>query len=98
MKQFNYHMLCLARDARELTQAGLAQKMGVGQGALSKYETGLLSPPDEVVALIARTLRFPESFFYQPEQPYGFPPFHFRKRKKLSAKTLNRIIAEMNIC
>lgn len=98
MQQFNYHMLCLARDVRELTQAGLARRMKIAQGTLSKYETGLLSPPHEVVAEIAEALLFPKSFFYQPEQPYGFPPFHFRKRKKLSTKALNRIISEMNIC
>jgi IrrE N-terminal-like domain len=30
-------------------------------------------------------------------RPYGLPPFHYRRRKKLSAKTLARIVAEMNI-
>jgi len=98
MQQFNYHLLCVARDAREFTQAGLAQKMNISQGALSKYETGLLLPPDDVVQQISDALKFPVSFFLQPEQPYSFPPFHFRKRKKLGAKALNRIIAEMNIC
>src|SRR5579862_918407 len=98
MQQFNHHLLCLARDAREFTQAGLAQKMNVSQGSLSKYETGLLLPPDDIVQQMSDVLRFPVSFFYQPEQPYGFPPFHFRKRKKLGTRALNRIIAEINIC
>jgi Zn-dependent peptidase ImmA (M78 family)/DNA-binding XRE family transcriptional regulator len=98
MQQFNHHLLCLARDARELTQAGLAQKVKITQGTLSKYETGLLSPPEDVLQQISEALQFPVSFFLQPEQPYGFPPFHFRKRKKLGTKALNRIIAEMNIC
>jgi Zn-dependent peptidase ImmA (M78 family)/transcriptional regulator with XRE-family HTH domain len=98
MQQFNYHMLCLARDVRELSQAELAQRAGIAQGTLSKYETGLLLPTDEAVAQLSEALQFPKSFFYQPEQPYGFPPFHFRKRKKLSAKALTRIISEMNIC
>src|SRR5690242_5957776 len=98
MQQFNYNMLCLARDVRELTQADLARRARIAQGTLSKYETGLLLPPDEAVSQLSEALHFPKSFFYQPETPYGFPPFHFRKRKKLSAKTLNRIISEMNIC
>jgi Zn-dependent peptidase ImmA (M78 family)/transcriptional regulator with XRE-family HTH domain len=98
MQQFNYRMLCLARDARGLTQAGLAHQMKIGQGTLSKYETGLLTPPGEIVLQLSKTLRFPETFFFLPEQPYGFPPFHFRKRKKLSKKVLDHIIAEMNIC
>jgi hypothetical protein len=46
---------------------------------------------------LGHELGFPKEFFYQPGQPYGFPPFHYRKRKKLSAKTLNRVVAEMNI-
>lgn len=98
MQQFNYNMLCLARDVRELTQADLARRARIAQGTLSKYETGLLLPPDEAVSQLSEALHFPKSFFYQPETPYGFPPFHFRKRKKLSVKTLNRIISEMNIC
>lgn len=95
--QFNYNMLCLARDSRELTQSGLADRMKIAQGTLSKYETGLLVPPEDVVREFAKVLAYPESFFFQSEQAYGFPPFHFRKRKKLSQKALNRIIAEMNI-
>jgi Zn-dependent peptidase ImmA (M78 family)/transcriptional regulator with XRE-family HTH domain len=91
-------MLCLARDACGLTQAEFASKMGIGQGTLSKYETGLLSPSDEIIDQIVRKLgRYPRSFFFQTEQPYGFPPFHFRKRKKLGVKALSRIVAEMNI-
>jgi len=95
--QFNYNMLCLARDSRELTQSGLADRMKITQGTLSKYETGLLAPPEDVVREFANALAYPESFFFQGEQAYGFPPFHFRKRKKLGQKAMNRIIAEMNI-
>jgi Zn-dependent peptidase ImmA (M78 family) len=71
--------------------------MDIGQGTLSKYETGLLPPPDEAIDRMMKVLRFPRSFFFLPEQSYGMPPFHFRKRKKLGKKALNRIIAEMNI-
>ena len=98
MEEFNYRLLCLARDAREFTQAELARKLNIGQGTLSKYETGLLAPPEDILQLISEVLQFPVSFFLQPESLYGFPPFHFRKRKKLGTKALNRIIAEMNIC
>jgi Zn-dependent peptidase ImmA (M78 family) len=37
------------------------------------------------------------AFFYEVGRPYGLPPFHYRRRKKLSAKSLGRIVAEMNI-
>lgn len=97
MSQFNHHMLTLAREARALTQAELAARLQVAQGTLSKYENGVKSTPDEFVTDLGSALGYPSSFFYEPGQPYGFPPFHYRKRKKLSAKALGKIVAEMNI-
>lgn len=97
MERFNYHMLNLARDARGLTQAELASRAGIGQGTLSKYETGQAEPPSFAVGQLSAALSYPESFFYEGGRPYGFPPYHFRKRKKLGTKALNKIIAEMNI-
>lgn len=90
-------MLVLARDVRGLTQPDVAALMSVAQGTLSKYENGINEPPDEFSEAAGHALKFPPSFFYQPDMPYGFPPFHYRKRKKLSAKALGRIVAEMNI-
>jgi Zn-dependent peptidase ImmA (M78 family)/transcriptional regulator with XRE-family HTH domain len=98
MAGFNFHMLCLARDACGMTQAEFALRLGIGQGTLSKYEAGLLVPPDETIDEFVRVIgRYTRRFFFQPERPYGFPPFHFRKRKKLGVKALNRIVAEMNV-
>jgi Zn-dependent peptidase ImmA (M78 family)/transcriptional regulator with XRE-family HTH domain len=97
MTKFNYHMLNLARDARGLTQSELAARLRVGQGTLSKYETGITEPPEEFVSSLSSILGYPASFFFELGRPYGFPPFHYRKRKKLSGKTLGRIVAEMNI-
>ncbi len=90
-------MLTLARESRGLTQSDLANLAGFGQGTLSKYETGVLSPPVEAVEALASAMTYPKEFFYQSGQMYGFPPFHYRKRKKLAAKALGRIVAEMNI-
>ena len=94
---FNHHMLTLARESRGFTQAQLADATFMGQGTLSKYETGVLMPPSDAVDTLGGTLTYPASFFAQPGHPYGFPPFHYRKRKKLSAKALGQIVAEMNI-
>lgn len=95
--QFNPHMLMLGRDARGLTQSELSDKMGFGQGTVSKVETGVLPATDDLINSAAQVLRFPREFFFEPGRPYGMPPFHYRRRKKLSAKALGRIIAEMNI-
>lgn len=90
-------MLTLARDSRGVTQAELADKIGMGQGTLSKYETGVLEAPEEFAEEAGAALEYPASFFFQAGRPFGFPPFHFRKRKKLPVKALGKIIAEMNI-
>ena len=97
MESFNHHMMTLARDARGLTQAELADRLKVGQGTLSKYESGLHEPSIDFVDDLADALNFPSSLFYEVGRPYGLPPFHYRRRKKLSAKALARIVAEMNI-
>ncbi len=97
MEKFNHHMLTLARDSRALTQAELASRLGIMQGTLSKYETGLQEPPPEVMTDISTVLGYPQGFFYEVGRPYGLPPFHYRRRKKLPAKALARIVAEMNI-
>jgi Zn-dependent peptidase ImmA (M78 family) len=97
MEKFNHHMMTLARDSRGLTQAELADRLKVVQGTLSKYETGLTEPPKEFVDELANMLGFEPTFFYEPGRPYGLPPFHYRRRKKLGAKALARIVAEMNI-
>lgn len=98
MAGFNHRMLCLARDACGMTQAEFALKLGIAQGTLSKYEAGLLTPPDETIDEFVGVIgKYTRKFFYQAEQTYGFPPFHFRKRKKLGARSLSRIVAEMNV-
>ncbi len=97
MERFNRHMMGLARDSRGLTQSDLAKALGVQQGTVSKYEGGFSIPPADFIEDLARTLGYLETFFFEPGRPYGMPPFHYRKRKKLSVKSLSKIVAEMNI-
>ena len=97
MPPFNHHMLTLAREVRALTQVELADRLKLGQGTLSKYEAGILIPPGEVIDSFGDALGFPPSFFFEPAIPYGMPPFHYRRRRKLSAKLLGQIVAEMNV-
>lgn len=97
-ERFNADMLKLARDAREFTQADLAEATGFTQALISKIENGLIqTPSDDVVDKIAEKLRFPRAFFFQSEKQVGFPPFHYRKRQKLGAKPLAHIGAIINI-
>jgi Zn-dependent peptidase ImmA (M78 family)/transcriptional regulator with XRE-family HTH domain len=97
-KAFNPEMLRLAREARELTQAELAQKSGITQAFISKLEHGLNTQPgEEALERISQALSFPQSFLFQQERVLGLPHFHFRKRAKLGAKPLARIGAMINI-
>lgn len=97
MEKFNHYMMILARDSRGFTQEELAVRLKVGQGTLSKYETGIQEPPSIFVSALGDALDYPKPFFYEAGRPYGLPPFHYRRRKKLSKKALGRIVAEMNI-
>lgn len=95
---FNADMLRLARDAREFTQAELAEKSGVTQAFISKLEHGLNTQPGEdALCRLSEALRFPNAFFFQNDRALGFPHFHFRKRARLGAKPLARIGAVINI-
>ena len=94
---FNRHLMVLGRDSMGYSQSDLADKLGVKQGTISKYEAGLLEPPVEFVDALADSLGFVTEFFYETGRPFGMPPFHYRKRKKLAAKRLSKMVAEMNI-
>ena len=97
VRRFNRHMMTLARESRGVTQTELAHRIGVKQGTISKYEAGLLEPPNDFIKELSCALGYTVNLFFQTGRPYGMPPFHYRRRKKLGAKALSKIIAEMNI-
>ena len=90
-------MMALARDSRAESQTDLAAALSVGQGTISKYESGLSDPPADFVRDLASHLNYREDFFYEAGRPNWSPPFHYRKRAKLGVKALNKIHAEINI-
>jgi Zn-dependent peptidase ImmA (M78 family)/DNA-binding XRE family transcriptional regulator len=55
-----------AREARGLTNASLAELLGVSTTAISQYEHGRVSPRPEVMSMIAEKLNLPVSFFLRP--------------------------------
>ncbi len=97
VERFNRHMMTLARESRGITQSGLSEILGVGQGTVSKVESGMNDAAPDFVEELSRSLLYEPSFFYEVGRPYGMPPFHYRKRKKLGKKALEKMIAEMNI-
>lgn len=87
----------LARKVRELTQGEVSELSGVSQSAFSKIEKGDIEPSEEVVNKIAKTLRFPESFFYSGEIGLGdFSPL-FRKRSVIPKKIVERVYSDLQI-
>jgi Zn-dependent peptidase ImmA (M78 family)/DNA-binding XRE family transcriptional regulator len=95
----NPDMIVVAREARGLTQSALADRIGVSQGTISKYESGLRRVSDEDAAAIAKELRFPLRFFAQTDRVYGFGStcFYHRKRQRMPVGQLRRLQAQLNI-
>lgn len=60
---FNPSRLTLARKRRGLTMTRLAELAGVEPRSVSAWENGEFTPDSERRALLAKVLRFPESFF-----------------------------------
>ena len=94
---FNADMLVLARGLSGMTQSDGANAAGITQAMLSKVENGLVQPWADLAAAVGRALGLPVKFFFQRERAHGFPHFHYRKRARLGAKSLNKIHAYINV-
>ncbi|MFO1185931.1 MAG: XRE family transcriptional regulator [Bauldia sp.] len=96
----NGGLLRVGRLRLGLTQGEAAERIGVPQVSLSRYENAIQTPPDEFVARAAVVFDLPESFFRQPDQIVGAPvSVHpmWRKKSDVGARDIERIIAELNI-
>ncbi len=93
-------LVSLRRRMLSMSQADLAQRMGMSQGTLSKIEQGLKEANEEQGEKLAAALDCPPSFFAQGEREYG-PPMSahamFRKKSAVGQKVIDRVIAELNV-
>lgn len=96
-ERINPEMIVLARQSRYLNQRELAKLLNIPQGKLSKIETGLIGVSDDVLQGLEKVLKYPREFFFQTGRVYAGDIGFYRKHKTLPAKTLNGIVAEMNI-
>lgn len=92
----NPNMIILAREARGLNQAGLAESIGMSATNLSKIERGDIGISDEFLEIIADKTGFPPHFFWQqgeiiPEN------LNYRKRQVVAQKLITPIHAKVNI-
>lgn len=94
----NHEMVTLAREARGMTQAKLAERSGLSQPTISKIEHGVLDLGEEHVEAFSRALGYPLTFFLRSEYQYGAGTVcHHRKRQSMPIQKLRQIHATMNI-
>jgi Zn-dependent peptidase ImmA (M78 family)/transcriptional regulator with XRE-family HTH domain len=94
----NHEMVTLAREARGMTQAKLAERSGLSQPTISKIEHGLLELADEHINAFSHALGYPPTFFLRSEHQYGAGTVcHHRKRQSMPIQKLRQIHATMNI-
>lgn len=96
---FRPELLGLRRRMLGLNQTELAKAAGISQGTLSKIEQGLKEISSSHMEMLARALKCPASFFFQPEREYG-PPLSMHdgmyRKGAVGAKAIDKIIAELN--
>ena len=92
----NTNMIILAREARGLSQADLAEMIGISATSLSKIERCDIGINDKVVETIAEKTNFPVHFFKQ--DGYIVPEnLNYRKRDVVAQKLITPIHAQVNI-
>lgn len=96
--RFNPSRLTLARKRRGLKKQELAEKIQVTRRAVSSYETGEYDPEKEILQSIAKTLNFPEEFFYAGSfDKLEAHIVSFRAASKMKASQRDAALAAGNI-
>lgn len=99
MAPVNADMIVVARDAHSWSQKELAERVGISQGKISKYENGLLEVSEEDLEAIAYATGFRSGLFRSTEPIYGLGSsalFH-RKKKTTPIGVQRRVQAKVNI-
>lgn len=92
MPEINPKQITFARVRRRLTKAQLAKELGVTSRSLQNYETGASSPDLELLAHIAKLLKFPQQFFFIEED---MPEI---KEHAVSFRKLSKMTEAMKAC
>ncbi len=97
----NSGLLRIARERKGFPQGEAAERIGVQQGNLSRYETGTAIPSDDFLKKAALVYELPVSFFEQADPVLGAPvSVHapmWRKKQSVGGKEMGQIIADFNI-
>lgn len=91
---FTPQRLTVARQKHGLTKGKLAEMLGVTARSITYWESGEVIPSEENIAALAEALKFPVSFFSQPEcdqpQVHGVS---FRALKSITAAQRDAALA-----
>jgi Zn-dependent peptidase ImmA (M78 family)/DNA-binding XRE family transcriptional regulator len=90
--------LVTLRHARGVTQVQLAERAGVTQAALSRYESNLREPEDAVIEALATALGVTADFLRRASRVRGAMAVdaHMRRRATAKATVWRRLEAELN--
>lgn len=93
--KINPVMLTLAREANQLTQTELADKLNTNQANVGRWEDGSQTVNEDLFKSLAKAFKVTREFFSQQVEIQ--PPKFYRKLDKVSAKIMNALDANMNI-
>ncbi|QOV88548.1 ImmA/IrrE family metallo-endopeptidase [Humisphaera borealis] len=96
---FNSRMLITAREARTLTQSDLAERLGVSQALVGKWEADLLTPGIDQIDGIALALGVQRELFFvdRPRRLASMSDFYHRALSKARRADVKAIHARCNI-
>jgi Zn-dependent peptidase ImmA (M78 family)/transcriptional regulator with XRE-family HTH domain len=95
MENFNGSLLRLAREARGWAQTELAERSGIAQGSVSKYEKGIQQPSDRQIETLGAVLGFAPEFFLDADaRPAAV---RYRSRSLRSARLEAHVRARLNL-
>ena len=94
----NSRILRIARVAKQLTQKELAERLGVSQGKIAKWEDGLLTPSDAEIDKLGESLECATALFESGDEwQFATCCLYHRKRVALPATLLSTIHARVNL-
>jgi len=99
MERANPQMITLVRELRRLTQAEVANAVGVNQGYVSMIESGVRPVSDELLEKIADALECPVALLQQhaPIRGGEAQDLHFRRRKTLPIMERRRFEGKLHL-
>lgn len=91
-------VILVLRRAADITQEGLAEKLGITQAALSRYENDLREPDEEMLGKLAEALGVTPAFLGHEFRMHGAiaADAHMRRQKTTKPSDWKRVEARLN--